>query len=67
MLGWLIRLVLFRILGPRVLAVLAVLGFIRRQLAGRKTTATRTQSASEAPSSPSGRSTPGRGAGSASG
>ena len=66
MLGWLIRLVLFRILGPRVLAVLAVLGFIRRQLAGRKTTATGTRSAAE-PSSASRRSRPGRGAGPASG
>lgn len=47
MLRWLTRFVLLRILGARVLAVLAILGFIRRQLAGRKATMTTTRSTRE--------------------
>lgn len=37
MLRWLTRFVLFRLLGGRALAALAIFGFIRRQLAGRRT------------------------------
>jgi hypothetical protein len=57
MLRWLARFVLFRVLGARVLAVLAILGFIRRQLAGRKATTTRTRPTPEQRSAASRRST----------
>jgi hypothetical protein len=36
MLRWLARLVLYRFLGGRALAVLAILGFVRRLLGGRR-------------------------------
>jgi hypothetical protein len=41
MLRWIARFLLFRVLGGRALAALAVVGFIRRMLAGRRATITR--------------------------
>jgi len=38
MLRWIARFLLFRVLGGRALAALAVVGFIRRMLAGRRAT-----------------------------
>ena len=38
MLRWIARFVLFRVLGGRALAALAVFGFVRRMLAGRRAT-----------------------------
>jgi hypothetical protein len=70
MLRWIARFVLFRVLGGRALAALAVFGFIRRMLAGRRASITRTGStpsrSSSVPRSTSG-SGSAPGAGSASG
>ena len=38
MLRWIARFLLFRVLGGRAIAALAVVGFIWRQLAGRRAT-----------------------------
>jgi hypothetical protein len=42
MLRWIARFLLFRVLGGRALAAFAVVGFVRRLLAGRRATITRT-------------------------
>jgi hypothetical protein len=65
MLRWIARFLLFRVLGGRALAALAVVGFIRRLLAGRRASITRTGSAqpglgSSSRSAPRSGSTPGR-------
>jgi hypothetical protein len=61
MLRWIAKFLLFRVLGGRALAALAVFGFIRRMLAGRRAAITRTGPGPEYPPSPSasaGESTP---------
>jgi hypothetical protein len=42
MLGGLVRLILFRVLGARVMMALAAFGWLRRMLGGRKAATTRT-------------------------
>jgi hypothetical protein len=59
MLRWIARFVLFRVLGGRALAALAVVGFIRRLLAGRRASITRTGSTQPRSSPPSGSTTNG--------
>jgi len=60
MLRWIARFLLFRVLGGRALAALAVFGFVRRMLAGRRASITRTES-TPSPLTPAGGSTPRRG------
>ena len=65
MLRWIARFLLFRVLGGRALAALAVFGFIRRMLAGRRASITRTGAdagATPSPSASAGGSTPPSGA-----
>jgi hypothetical protein len=54
MLRWIARFVLFRVLGGRALAALAIAGFIRRLLAGRRASITRTGSTPSRSTSASG-------------